>query len=119
MKLIHRVRNTRLSKLRATPEQELLQYMEHVYPTVSSYINTFWYVLFYISITLFYAVGTCVLVMYLIGYSVPVIIHCGLCGLFIIMIFIPEMEKCTSMVGIAMWVCYIRCKGKLVTFFNN
>ena len=124
MKLIHLVRNTRRSQLRtkqyrdvifmfATPEQAgtLIQYMEHVYPTVSSYINTFWYVLFYISITLFYAVGTCALVMYLIGYSVPVIIHCGLCGLFIIMIFMPEMEQCTSMVGIAMWVWYVRCKG--------
>lgn len=111
MKLIHRVRNTRRSQLCATPEQALLQYMEHVYPTVSSYIDTFWEVLFYISITLFYVVGTSAFVMYLIGHSVPMIIYYGLYSLFIIMLFMPEMAQCTSMVGIAMWAWYVKCKG--------
>jgi hypothetical protein len=120
MKLIHRVRNTRHSQLCkqyrdvillcATPEQAgtLLQYMEHVYPTVSSYINTFWIVLFYICISLFYAIGSTVLVMYLVGSTVPIIIHYGLYSLFMMMIFMPEFSQCTSMVGIAMWVGYVR-----------
>jgi hypothetical protein len=119
MKLIHRVRNTRRSPLRkqyrdvillcATPGQAeiLLQYMEHVYPTVSSYIDTFWTVLFYISITLFYAIGSTVLVMYLIGSTVPMIIYYRLYSLFMMMMFMPEFSQCTSIVGIAMWVGYV------------
>jgi len=125
MKLIHRVRNTHRSQLQkqyrdviylcATPEQAgtLLQYMEHVYPTFSSYIETFWTILFYISITFFYAIGSTVLVMYMVGISVPMIIHYGLYSLFIMLIFMPELSQCTSIVGIAMWVGYVRCSRDL------